>query len=65
MITVTDDTKEITVTEAGVLAGVSGETIRRAIRRGEIPIARKIGVNVLVRRDDVERWIRERQEGRA
>lgn len=56
MFTVSDDTQEITVTEAGFLADVSGETIRRAIRRGELQATRRIGVNVLVRRADIERW---------
>lgn len=65
MFTVSDEVREITVTEAGALAGVSAEIIRRACRENKIKVSRVVGRSILIDVREVQRWIEERKAGRA
>lgn len=57
-----DKSEELTMTDAASLAGVSVETLRKVVKRGEIAIARKVGNAYLLDRAAVEAWARRREE---
>lgn len=60
VFTVTDDTREITATEAGALAGVSAQIVLRAVRDGRLKPKRIVGKSYLFDLRDVDQWIRAR-----
>lgn len=47
----------LTVAQAAELAGVHPETVRRAIRSGDLEAAGYAGKRPRLRREDVERWL--------
>jgi excisionase family DNA binding protein len=47
----------LTASEAGWVAGVHPETVRRAIRSGALPVAGYVGQRPRLRRADIEDWI--------
>lgn len=55
-----DETREITATEAGALAGVSAQIVLRAVRAGLLKPKRVVGKSYLFDLRDVEQWIRAR-----
>lgn len=59
-----EQTGWLTRAEARDLAGISDSTLRNAVYRGEIKYKGIRGNQKLFRREDVERWIRERGERR-
>ena len=57
-----ESAKYLTVEETATRAGVSGGTVRRAIRRGELQYRRRRGTTMLLYSVDVDDWIQRRQE---
>ena len=49
----------LTVAEAAQVAGVHPETVRRAIKTGVLEAAGYVGKRPRLRRDEVERWLRD------
>ena len=47
----------LTAQEAGRVAGVHPETVRRAIRSGALPVAGYVGQRPRLRREDVNAWV--------
>ena len=46
-----------TATEAAELVGVNIETVRRAIRSGQLGVAGRIGRSPRISRDAIDRWL--------
>lgn len=57
-----EQTEWVTREEACTMAGVSDSTLRNAVYRGELRYKGKRGLNKLFRREDVEAWIKRRQQ---
>lgn len=53
----------LTVEEAATLAGVSAQTVRRAVARGRLEFKAARGPTKLLFHDDVAAWIQERSRG--
>ena len=47
----------LTTTEAAEAVGVNVETLRRAIRRGALPVAGYVGKRPRLRRESVDAWV--------
>jgi excisionase family DNA binding protein len=59
--TTTDQTDpELSLTEAGAMAGLSEISVRRRVRAGRLPAVR-VGRRILVRRSDVEQVLLARE----
>jgi excisionase family DNA binding protein len=54
---VLEDGPLLSAQEAGRVAAVHPETVRRAIRAGVLPVAGYVGQRPRLRREDVEAWI--------
>ena len=55
------DNEFLTVAEAAAKAGVSEQTVRRAVKRGQLRYRRREGVLKLLSRHEVEQWITSRK----